>query len=845
MPDGGRFSHEVQDALQTPADVRADHHSENELRKLDDFTRMMGKDNLGFLYDKWRNHPACLPGNKSRWGSQPVYGDGWQEKTDQSGGLYKLKIINWGMMWGAKGRLENLIKAAGGIDGSAGAVSAKLQGAWKSGAGDLAATKFNDLRAAAMDYSTQLGQLRDHITGARQTTLDVINKLRDFPTQSDVGGKPLVDRYSSLGGGEGGGAEVRGDLSRYMDEMKRIIGQEFGGGGKGTYRAGPYAHEECDQFSTVTPGMPSFGTFQGAPGNAGEMVSFGRVMQTPETMRWAGQVHLTDGNNRWANEICHELDAFCECYFLTIGNFRRRIEEAVKAVEQAWDTLNSAATTMSADPFGKLSLSGASQPPPEEKPPPKEDKRGSTGGPRETGGTDTGGTGGSDTSTPPSAAMPPPPEVPPLPDPTQAAGVTDPTATDPTTTDPTATDPATGTPGQNTGGSPETVTITDGNRTIGVQSPDGQGHVKVTVDDGTGTPKSYDLDFGAGQPTTTPGAATPGAATPGAATPGAATPTSGFGPDGTPVAPGQDPAAPPRAEHVLAGADGKAVIHDGDLTITAERPDGAPDTVRVTVDNGTGTPQVYTLDYADGPAADSTASNPAAPTAGPPGTGQQNAGPQAQPLQAGPAGQPVAGAQAQSPQADPIGQQAASPQAQQFQADPVGQPVAGGQQQAFASGPGFGDPGVGQQSAGFGGSADGQPLGPLQEPSAATHASSALTAGDEWGAAGSAFDQDGRDGHADGLPASAQTGDVQASGSGEAGLASAQPGHQGDAAGPAGAGAAGGGMPMGGGGAMGGGGGGGGGGDSERAGSQWRTVGNLFDDDDEVGLPLGDAIGGR
>jgi hypothetical protein len=46
-----------------------------------------------------------------------------------------------------------------------------------------------------------------------------------------------------------------------------------------------------------------------------------------------------------------------------------------------------------------------------------------------------------------------------------------------------------------------------------------------------------------------------------------------------------------------AGADGTCVIHDGPLTITAARPVGLPDTITLTVDDGTGKPSSYTLDY--------------------------------------------------------------------------------------------------------------------------------------------------------------------------------------------------------------------------------------------------------
>lgn len=121
-----------------------------------------------------------------------------------------------------------------------------------------------------------------------------------------------------------------------------------------------------------------------------------------------------------------------------------------------------------------------------------------------------------------------------------------------------------------------TVSIKDGDRTISVSSPDGQGHVKLTVDDGSGTTKSYSLDFDA---------------------------ASGMG-----LQPGTEDQQPEEGvEQVPARSDGKCVIQDGDVTITAERPLFSPDSISVTVDDGTGSPTSYTLDFPEEPDATGTA----------------------------------------------------------------------------------------------------------------------------------------------------------------------------------------------------------------------------------------------
>ncbi|OLF04860.1 hypothetical protein BU204_37560 [Actinophytocola xanthii] len=159
---------------------------------------------------------------------------------------------------------------------------------------------------------------------------------------------------------------------------------------------------------------------------------------------------------------------------------------------------------------------------------------------------------------------------------------TDPAGATPTGADPTgagSSTPPTTTPAGTTpaSGEQETVTIDDGTRSISVSSPDGQGKVTVSVDDGSGEPKTYTLDFGeAGSEEATAGAA-------------AVDPLTGRPVTGGNQENGSQPITP--------GPDGKCVIRDGDLTITAERPDGSTDTVVVTVDDGTGEPVTYNLDY--------------------------------------------------------------------------------------------------------------------------------------------------------------------------------------------------------------------------------------------------------
>ncbi|MPZ86070.1 MAG: hypothetical protein GEV28_39155 [Actinophytocola sp.] len=198
------------------------------------------------------------------------------------------------------------------------------------------------------------------------------------------------------------------------------------------------------------------------------------------------------------------------------------------------------------------------------------------GDPGPGGGGDPGpGGGGYPGGGSPEAVMPPPqPNPAPEPAPVEPAPEAEPEPADPASTDPAAAEPP----------ADESVRIKDGDRTISVTSPDGEGDVKVTVDYGSGKAKTYDLDFDA---------------------------ASGL----SPMPAEGRPAADPGAEHVPAGTNGKCVIENGDLKITAERSLFDQGTITVTVENGTDKPTTYTLDFTDDPPAGAPAPSPPTPAA--------------------------------------------------------------------------------------------------------------------------------------------------------------------------------------------------------------------------------------
>lgn len=137
--------------------------------------------------------------------------------------------------------------------------------------------------------------------------------------------------------------------------------------------------------------------------------------------------------------------------------------------------------------------------------------------------------------------------------------------------------PGGGTPGGMPGSGgpqpPREEVVGEGPGGVKLQEPDPQGNTKVTVMGEDGQPKSYDLALGGGEQ-------------PAPGQPGPAGQPGGPAPGGdTPIQPGED---------------GKAVIHEGDRTITVERTPEGP--MNVSVDNGPGQPQINeTVDFANQP----------------------------------------------------------------------------------------------------------------------------------------------------------------------------------------------------------------------------------------------------
>ncbi|MFB9690899.1 WXG100 family type VII secretion target [Amycolatopsis plumensis] len=111
---------------------------------------------------------------------------------------------------------------------------------------------------------------------------------------------------------------------------------------------------------------------------------------------------------------------------------------------------------------------------------------------------------------------------------------------------------------------PDVLKVKQGDKTFEMTEPDHDGKMDIKVGDGPGAPKDFKLNWSEAKP--------------------------GDSPQGT------DP------DTYRPGTDGKIHIRDGDLEITAERPDGPDGPTVVTVDDGKGTPTTYTLGEDDKPA---------------------------------------------------------------------------------------------------------------------------------------------------------------------------------------------------------------------------------------------------
>lgn len=290
---------------------------------------------------------------------------------------------------------------------------------------------------------------------------------------------------------------------------------------------------------------------------------------------------------------------FNDFYTKYLNDFRTMCTNTHTAVAGAWQGLTDFFSKLEENPFVNLdSAAGSSDGGFKSGGGSDTGGGGRTGGPGPGPGPGTGGGGGGDT-TPISDTKPPAPPAPPDPN---INPVTDkPLEVDPETGEAYPIDPRTGEAIKPEG--PETVTVEQGDHKISMAEPGKDGKMGISVDDGTGHPKDYKLDFGDSKPLPD---GTPGRGPGGDAAGGAIHRDTAERQD---AAQAGDQAFKP-------GPDGKIHIEDGNLKITAERPDGPDGPTCVTIDDGSGKPTTYTLgeDESNAKTAAGTVGNPAADT---------------------------------------------------------------------------------------------------------------------------------------------------------------------------------------------------------------------------------------
>ena len=560
----GRLGDTIIAPLQPPADVHLDDTSDNILKPLAGFReKMTGK--LVQPYTRWIQHPSRNLGLRF----SPPYGQGDEENRM----LNELGGFGFGYFWGAQERAANLGKAAKAAQDDTAQVKQSLTAAWQGKAADSAAEKLDDFSKASGEYLGTVNGFSQLLQQLWQTVRKPILDLGQLPENGGQAPKKFLDAHKP---------EDTDGLLMFIGRLDNAI--KWG-------RAGTAVSE-------VAQSGPGTG-----PINAQDL----RNMSVDLDVNY---------DSKWSDMFCRQMDEYCQQYSDAMDCFRQYIRNAHTAATNALRAFSDG-LNVPTDPFGRLQLGADS---------------GGGGHDKGSSGRNDGGDGkppsnggGGDTKpqqatvppqvgpTPAPAQTPAPtptPTPPAQPDPNQNPVTHKPLEVDPSTGQPYPIDPRTGEAVKTEHEAPETVTVQHGEHKITMSEPDDHGKMAVSVGDGSGHDKAYQLDFGdqADQAGKAPGTGAGAAQADSAARPhdGSAQPAhDGQGPaakphdaPGGPVHKQPDGTAPttdPNQVH-RPGPDGKIHIEDGNLKITAERPSGPDGPTVVTVDDGSGEPTKYTLD---------------------------------------------------------------------------------------------------------------------------------------------------------------------------------------------------------------------------------------------------------
>ncbi|MEU4668989.1 hypothetical protein AB0F91_13660 [Amycolatopsis sp. NPDC023774] len=545
-PATGRLGDSIIAPLQPPADVHLDDTSDNMLKSLTGFhDKMTGK--LGGLYARWIGHPSR---NLAFQFAAP-YGQG-DEETRLLG---ELGGFGFGYFWGAQGRAANLGKAAKAAQDASGQVKQDLSAAWQGKAADSAGEKMDDLNKVLGDYSGTVNgfsQLLQNLWHTVRPPIADLAKLPDAPGQRP---KAFLDAHNP---------DDCDGLSMFIDRLDDAI---------------KWGRDKGDDDSIAA--------LWGNARNGSEVArsqEHGTGPIAPQDIRHMSVDLDTDYDSKWSDKLCSQMDEYSVQYSDAMTTFRQAIRNAHTAATNALRAFSDG-LNVPTDPFGSLHL-GAS-------PDPGGGTKTSSSGGHSSGSGGPSSAGGGGSMTPPPATPAPTPAVtaPAAADPNLNPVTHQPLEVDPSTGQPYPIDPKTGVAIKSDATEPETVTVEQGDNKISMSEPDDDGKMGITVDDGTGQEKQYQLDFGE-DPAPGQGADFGPQGRDGAQD------ASGQPDDGRRQAPQPDgtPAGTATSGQVYQpGPDGKIHVDDGNLKITAERPDGADGPTVVTVDDGSGQPTKYTL----------------------------------------------------------------------------------------------------------------------------------------------------------------------------------------------------------------------------------------------------------
>ena len=265
----------------------------------------------------------------------------------------------------------------------------------------------------------------------------------------------------------------------------------------------------------------------------------------------------------WLGEV------FCAWFGEHLGNYRMMCENIRVAVDGAWNAFPEMISRIPENPYSGIGAAGTPPQPQQAGPAPAAGPSvgpaaGMTAAPESAPGVTAPASTVPTPSTPAPDAQSPSAPAPAVPAPTVPASSVSEAEARPEIP---ATEPDSGR--QNAQSESNVLTISHGDYEISLSLPDGEGAMEITLDDGTGQPKEFALDFGAKdvEHDTEPGAVDP-------------------------VAPNS---APQADQPHRPGADGRIHVEDGSLRVVAEQPEGPKGGTVLTVDDGMGEPVTYTL----------------------------------------------------------------------------------------------------------------------------------------------------------------------------------------------------------------------------------------------------------